>query len=140
MWFNTITIWLLHSPLHGMFSGNTMVVSFTGRKSGKTYRVPVGYLRVGVTLLTVSFKRRTWWRNLRGGAPVTLRLQGKDVTAQAEVVEDEQGVVEGLKDFIGENPQARRIFGVRLGADGQLESESLQRAARDRVIVHTTMK
>jgi hypothetical protein len=129
MWYNSITIWLLHSPLHGMFSGNTMVVRYTGRKSGKTYHLPVDYLRVGETLLTVSYKNRTWWRNLRGGAPVSIYLQGKDMRAHSVVIEDEQGVIEGLKEFIIGKRIAARMIGVRLGADGQPEQESLKQAA-----------
>ena len=140
MWYNSITVWLLNSPLHGMFSGNTMVVGFTGRKSGKAYQIPVDYFQVGDTLLTVSYKHRTWWRNLRGGAPVTLHLRGKDINGHSEVIEDEQGVAEGLKAFIVRNRLAARMFGVRLGADGQVDPESLKQAARNRVIVRTTLK
>src|SRR4030042_5393218 len=140
MWYNSITVWLLQSSLQGMFSGNTMVVGYTGRKSGKTYHLPVDYLRVGETLLTISYKSRTWWRNLRGGAPVTILLQGQDINAHSEVIEDEQGVAEGLKAFIVRNRSAARMFGVRLGADGQVDPESLMQAARNRVIVRTTLK
>ena len=139
MWYNSITIWLLHSPLHGLFSGNTMVIGYTGRKSGKTYHTPVSYLRLGDTLLTISYKRRTWWRNMRGGASATIYLQGKDVNGRAEVIEDEQGVKEGLTAFIGANPRIARMFGVIVSADNKPESESLRLAAKDRVIVRTTL-
>ena len=59
MWFNPIMEWVLKSPLQGMLSGNTMIVHFTGRKSGKEYHLLVGYLIINDTLLTVSYKRRT---------------------------------------------------------------------------------
>jgi hypothetical protein len=140
MWFNNITEWLLKSPLHGMLSGNTMIVYFKGRKSGKAYHVPVSYLQVNDTLLTVSSKERTWWRNFRGGAAVTILLKGKMVQALTQAVEDDQGVAEGLKEFIRESPQMARLFKVNLTADGQLESESLIRAVRERVIVRTLLR
>ena len=140
MWYNTITVWLLYSPLHGMFSGKTMVVEYTGRKSGKTYHLPVDYFRVGEILLTISFKRRTWWRNLRGGVSVTIYLQGKNVNGYAEVIEDEVGVADGIKAIIGGNQQAARMFGVKLNADGQLKPDSLRQSARERVIVRTSLK
>jgi hypothetical protein len=105
-------VWLLHSPLHGMLSGNMMVVTYTGRRSGKTYHLPVSYLRVRETLLTISYKRRTWWRNLRSGAPVTIRLQGKDINGRAEVIDDEEGVMEGLTAFIAGNPRTAHAFGL----------------------------
>jgi hypothetical protein len=140
MWYNPIMVWLLRSPLHGMLSGNMMVLNYVGRKSGKAYHLPVSYIRLGETLLTISYKRRTWWRNLRGGAPVTIRLQGKDVNGRAEVVEDEQGVMEGLTAFIAGNPPTARAFGMKVGVDGQPEPGSLQQAARKCVIVRTDQK
>ena len=139
MWYNNIMVWLLRSPLHGLLSGNMMVINYTGRKSGKAYRLPVSYLRLDDTLLTTSFKNRTWWRNLRGGASVTVHLQGKDVFARAEVVEDDQGVVDGLKAFIGKNQQAARMLGVRLDVAHQPEPESLHQAAKARVVVLTKL-
>ena len=117
-----------------------MVVRYTGRKSGKIYHLPVDYFRVGDTLLTVSYTSRTWWRNLRGGKDVTIYLQRKDVKGHAEVIEDEVGVAEGLKAIIAGKTQLSRIFGVKLSADHQLESESLQRAAKERVIVRTLLE
>jgi len=140
MWFNPIMEWVLKSPLHGMLSNNTMIVYYKGRKSGKAYQVPVGYLRKNDSLLTISFKRRTWWRNLREGADITILLKGKLVPAYAQVVEDDQAVAEGLKEFIGENQQAARIFGIKLAANGYPEPESLMQAAKDRIIVRTSLR
>ena len=140
MWYNTIMVWLLNSPLHGMLSGNMMVLSITGHKSGKIYQVPVGYLRVDETLVTISNKNRKWRRNLRGGAPVTIRFQGNEIKGHAEVVEDMTGVVKGLKDFIGVHLQSAHMIGVELDPDGQANEESLRQAAIDRVVVRTTLR
>ena len=140
MWYNPIMVWILYSSLHGMLSGNMMVLNYTGRKNGKAYRLPISYKRIDDTLLTGSYKRRTWWRNLRGGVPVTVRLQGKDISGQAVVIEDEQGVMIGITAYIGGDPRTARMFGVKLGTDGQLETESLRQVARDQVIVSTILK
>ncbi len=37
---NTIAIRILRSPLHGLLSHNTLLLSFQGRKSGKIYTKP----------------------------------------------------------------------------------------------------
>lgn len=140
MTYNPIMIWLLYSPLHRMLSGITMVIHYTGRRTGKQYRLPVGYLRIGTTLLTVSFKRRTWWRNLRGGAEVTLRLQGSDVAGYALVVEDEPGVMDGIRSFIEKDPRSAGMFRVRLGINGLIDPGSLEQSAKERVIVRTILK
>jgi hypothetical protein len=139
MSYNPIMVWLIYSPFHRMLSGMMMVLNYSGRKSGKAYRLPVGYKRVDGILLTISYKHRTWWRNLRGGVPVIIRLQGKDLNGQAEVVEDEVGVEEGLSAFIGGDPKAGRMFGVKFSPNSLPDPESLQQAAKERVIVRTTL-
>jgi deazaflavin-dependent oxidoreductase (nitroreductase family) len=140
MWFNPIMEWVLKSPVHAMLSGNTMIIHYTGRKSGKAYHLPVGYQQADGALLTTSSRKRTWWRNLRGGVSVTILLKGKMVSAHAQVVEDDQEVADSLIKFIKTNPRAARMFGVMLGTDGQPELESLKKAARERVIVRTTIE
>src|SRR5207249_9479955 len=69
---------ILRSPLHGLLSKQVMLLTYTGRKTGKRYTIPVGYTRDGETL--VVFSSRTWRRNLRGDAPVEVRLQGRRYT------------------------------------------------------------
>ncbi len=139
MGYNPIIIWLLYSPLHWIMSGMTMIIQYKGRRSGKDYQLPVGYLRNGDTLLTVSFRRRTWWRNLRGGAPVRLRLEGMDFNGFSEVIEDQAGVMEGLRKFIARDPRTARMMKIILDNNGQPEVESLSRAASVRVMVQTKL-
>jgi deazaflavin-dependent oxidoreductase (nitroreductase family) len=143
MWFNPIMTWLLRSPLHGLISSNTMLMTYTGRKSGKTYITPMNYLRMrdpgGEYLLTTSTRERTWWRNLRGGAPVTLRLRGKDFPARAEAIEDEPAVAAELGAFFKQAPKMARYFDVRLDADGTPVQDDLVKAAQARVVVRSVL-
>jgi hypothetical protein len=139
MWFNPLMEWLLKSPLHGMLSGNTIIIYFKGQKSGKDYHVPIGYLQVDNTLLTVSSKQRTWWRNMRCDAPVKILMKGKMLPAHACAFEDDVSVAEGLKAFMKENPRMASAFKVDVDADGQLENNSLKQAVKERVIVRTTL-
>ena len=83
---NPINKAVLRSPLHGLMSKSTMLISFKGRKSGKTYETPVNYHREGQTITVVSWKNRAWWKNLRGGVPVTVRVEGEDLTGTADVL------------------------------------------------------
>ncbi len=140
MWFNPIMKWMVYSPLHGMVSGNTMVVVYSGCRTGKTYTLPVGYIKSGGELLTTSFKDRTWWRNLRGGVRVIVHLQGKDRHARAVVVEDLPGVMEGLKEFIQQSDFAARMLRIPMDANGELDPESLRQAAETRVIIRTRLE
>ncbi len=84
MWYNPIITWLLRSPLHGLVSGMYALITFVGQKSGRTYTTPVQYKQFGQTLKFVTRRSRVWWKNLRGGAPVTVRLRGQDQPGRAE--------------------------------------------------------
>jgi hypothetical protein len=58
---------ILRSPLHSLVSENAMIITSTGRKSGKIYTTPVNYVRDAGALIILSQDDRTWWKNLRGG-------------------------------------------------------------------------
>ena len=119
--YNPVVAFLLRSPLHGLLSGSIMLITYTGRKSGRRYTTPVSYVRTGGALLVVSPKERVWWRNLRpergAGAPVTVRVRGKDRRARATAFEGE-AAEEGLLTLLGASPAHRRYWRVELGADG----------------------
>src|SRR5215472_10171892 len=72
---------ILRSPLHGILSRDVLLLTFTGRRSGKRITIPVGYTRDGETMIV--FSTRAWWKNLRGGASVAIRLEGRLRTARA---------------------------------------------------------
>ena len=57
--YNPSVSWLLRSPLHGLMNNSTMLITFAGRKSGKTYTTPLNYVRDDHTLQVVSPKDRT---------------------------------------------------------------------------------
>jgi deazaflavin-dependent oxidoreductase (nitroreductase family) len=85
---NHLVTSLLRNPvLSPLLSGHTLLVSVRGRKTGAIYTTPVNYVREGNTLLVLSRTDRTWWKNLRGGAPITVLLKGKEIQGTAEVIE-----------------------------------------------------
>ncbi len=80
--------WVLRSPLHPLLSRGLMLITVTGRRSGRRYTIPVGYQRDGavVTVLVSKARRKSWWRNYRTPGPVELWLRGKVVRGEARVV------------------------------------------------------
>ncbi len=80
---NTVLIPLLRSPGHKLVSKTVMLITFTGRKTGQEYSFPVGYAREDNTITMFTRKDRHWWRNLKDGAEVTLRIRGEDLKAKA---------------------------------------------------------
>jgi deazaflavin-dependent oxidoreductase (nitroreductase family) len=139
MWFNPIMSWLIRSPLHFMISKNTMLMTYTGRKSGKSYTTPMNYLALDGALYTNSNRERVWWRNLRCGAEVTLRLRGEDVPARAEVIEDQTAVARYLKEYLETAPHLAKYMQVRMGENGEPLAEDVARQAQEMVMVRTEL-
>src|SRR4051794_11767153 len=87
---------LLRSPLHPLVSRSLALITVTGRKSGRSYTIPVSYRRDGdVVKIGVGWPgRKHWWRNLRGdGAPVGMRIRGEDRRGHAVARGDERSGV-----------------------------------------------
>jgi hypothetical protein len=139
MWYNSMMVWLLRSPFHGMMDKGMMLVTLTGRRSGKVYTIPVNYLREGNTLWVTSLRSRTWWRNLVGGAPLHVLLAGQELNAQGEAIVDEQAVAEGLESYFQKAPQFAKYFKVGFDAAGQPLREDCARAAKDRVLIRIAL-
>jgi hypothetical protein len=91
---NVVLRSLLRSPLHGLVSGRLVLLTVTGRRSGREYTFPVGFSEdpgAGSVTIGVGWpSRKRWWRNLRGdGAAVRLRLRGAERTGWAVAQGDE---------------------------------------------------
>jgi deazaflavin-dependent oxidoreductase (nitroreductase family) len=119
---------VLSLPVATPLSANLMLISYTGRKTGKAYRQPVSYARDGDVLLTPGGGR--WTLNLAGGRPVRIRLRGRDVAAQPELVTDTAEVERLLGVIAAKNPRASRFIPIPRRPDGRLEPEALDAALR----------
>jgi F420H(2)-dependent quinone reductase len=85
---NVFVVALLNSPLHALLSKMLLVLTYTGRASGRRYRIPVGYRRDGALVTLVA--GNPWWVNLRDGAAVTLRLAGTELRGTAIPLADKR--------------------------------------------------
>lgn len=122
---------VLGLPFPTPLSANLMLVSYTGRKSGKAYRQPVSYARDGEMLLTPGGGR--WTLNLADGdrpRPVRVRLRGRDLPATGELVTDAAEVERLLGVITRENPRAARFVPIPRRPDGRLEPDALAAALR----------
>jgi hypothetical protein len=85
--FNGGLLRLRSSRLIGPFVNRYLtVISYTGRRSGRTFSTPVGYRRSGdtVAIRVMMADSKNWWRNFTGdGGPLTLDLPGGPVTGHA---------------------------------------------------------
>jgi F420H(2)-dependent quinone reductase len=77
---------VLRSPAHRLASGRFALITYTGRKSGREYTIPVLYRDKGdaVTIAVGWPDRKVWWRNLTGeGGPVRLVVRGQKLQGHA---------------------------------------------------------
>ena len=136
---NDIIKILMLSPFQGMFSGSLMLISVTGRKSGRTITTPVNYYRDGNTLWVLSKRARNWWRNVMGGAEVTLHLQGCNVQARAEAIMDEVVVAERIGEYVRHLPGTAKPLGVNF-QNGVANCEDTIRLATESLFVKIQLK
>ena len=118
-WYNPYVKWLLRTPLHKLVSGSVLLLEVRGVKSGNVIQVPVNFIRDGDDLLIISRRERTWWRNLRQSAPVTLFIERTPKTGQAVATDDPDAVREGFLTMLQSNQTYRNALGITLDASGQ---------------------
>lgn len=118
---------LLRLPFPTPLSGNLMLITFTGRKSGKVYHQPVSYVPDGDTLLTPGGGR--WKLNLRHNQPIQARLHGRDVTLRPEKISD----LDEIERLIGmmklKNPNIVRFIPF-IDGNGNIDHTRLETAMR----------
>ena len=131
---NGFMSWLLRSPFHGMLSNGMMLISVTGRKTGKKYTTPVGFYRENGDLWVLTSRDRTWWKNLQGGAQVSLLLQRKAVHAFAKPELETKAVEALMNEYVKRIPQAAKPMGIRV-ENGNANAQDIARVAEDRLFV-----
>lgn len=130
---------MVRSPLHFMVSKNTMLMTYTGRKSGKSYTTPVNYLEMNGALYTTSSRDRVWWRNLRDGADVSLHLRGQQVPARSETIEDQSNVAISMRKYLESAPHMARYMDVQVDEDGNPDEADINRLAKEKIMVRTEL-
>ena len=130
---NDFVTFFLRTPLH-VLMGNTMLLTVTGCKTGRKYSTPVGFYRDGDTLWVMTSRDRTWWRNVKNGAQVSLLLKGRSMNAFAEAELDAIAVETRLRDYLQHIPMAAKSLGIRMQNKAP-NTEDLTRAAKDRLFV-----
>ena len=73
------------------------LITYTGRRSGRMFSIPVAYRRRGDENIDIDANlpdAKTWWRNFVGdGAPISLTLDGAERTGHAVAHRDDKGRV-----------------------------------------------
>lgn len=96
---NTLAVALINAPVvGGLVRRGLIVIRYEGRRSGKTFEIPVGYRRRSggnIVINVAAPNAKSWWRNFLGaGGPITLlNFDGADRSGHAVANRDERGRV-----------------------------------------------
>ncbi len=95
----------LRLPFPTPLNKQLMLLSFTGRRSGKAYKQPVSYIPDDGTLLTPGGGK--WKLNLREDTSIAVWLRGQKVMARPEFVRDADQVERSAEEDGGCQPTRR---------------------------------
>ena len=102
---NPLVVFILRSPLHFLASKNLIFITFQGRKSKKTFNIPVSYHREGNDLIALTLKKNLWWKNLKMLNNTQITLSGKKEDVGLTIVDqDTQFIKEKMRELIIEKP------------------------------------
>ncbi len=128
---------LLRSPLHGVLSKPLLLLGYTGRKSGKRYHLPIAYRRDGAIVTLIA--GNPWWVNMRGGAPVTLRIAGVELRGVATPVEDREQAARALLALLEQLPHLAKSYNAALTPEGRPDLASVRAAIETQVVVNVAL-
>jgi F420H(2)-dependent quinone reductase len=126
---NPVMTFLLRSPWRKGMSQHLLLLTFTGRKSGRSFTIPMGYARQGNTVKMFTYDG--WWRNLRVHNNVLLYIQGKTYPGIAEVIhEDHELIAKELTAFLRRSHHAASAYGVTVDEVGEPDRERVNLLAQ----------
>jgi hypothetical protein len=87
---NPIVRRLLESPVHGLLSARLLVLTYEGHRSGREYRIPLGYVEASdgtIVTLAAEPAGKKWWRSFSAPRLATLTVRGARISAEGAVAE-----------------------------------------------------
>lgn len=140
---NPFVYFVLNSPLHLMISGRLVLITYTGKKSGKKHSLPVQYAKSHDELIVVAgyHQHKKWWRNLLQQSTINVCYRGKWFEASAKAFDGDVEVIAPLlPDYLRRFPASARIRGLTLDSSGNVEDlGKLREAAKEVVMVKVRM-
>ena len=138
---NPLVVLILRSPLHFLASKNLIFIKFLGRKSSKTYNIPVSYHREGNDLIALTLKQNLWWKNLKMLNRTQITLLGKKEDVGITIVDqDTQFIKEKMRELIIEKPIDAYFAKVKLDNNKLPVEEDLEEASQKHIVLKFTLK
>ena len=138
---NPFVVLILGSPLHFLASKNLIFITFQGRKSKKTYNIPVSYHHEGNDLIALTLKQNLWWKNLKMLNTTQITLLGKKKDVGLTIVDqDIQFIKEKMRELIIEKPIDAYFAKVKLDNNKLPIEEDLIEASKKHIVLKFTLK
>jgi deazaflavin-dependent oxidoreductase (nitroreductase family) len=126
---NVLARAVLQAPvLHRLVSNRMLIITVTGRRTGKRYCVPVGYVGIDGRLLIGT--GGNWYRNLRPDTPVEVLVRRQTMRMLPQVIDDLDTAFDLYGGIIRHNPMHGRYAKIRLDPDGQPDRGDLAAALK----------
>jgi deazaflavin-dependent oxidoreductase (nitroreductase family) len=108
---NMVITAVLRSPLHRLLDRHLVLLTVTGRKTGRSYTFPVGRHEApdGTFVLSAG---GAWRHNVRGGADVALTVDGRRRSGHAVLEEDPDRAAEAFATIL--RAAGPRALGVKV--------------------------
>src|SRR5262245_48272039 len=142
MRMNPLVDVVLRSRLHWLVSRGLALITVTGRRTGRRYTIPVGYLETAdaVVVLVNDAPTKTWWRNYMRPGPIEVRLRGVQRSGRAVVVPPgSEQFRRTAEESFRRSRVIARLFGIAFDPRGELAVEDAERLAHRAAIVRITL-
>ena len=139
---NPLISLILRSPLHWLLSPGVMLITVTGRRSGRRYTIPVGYQRDGgvLTVMVSEARRKQWWRNYREPGPVEMRVRGRTLHGEAELVPPGSDAFRSCSErTLRRMPWLGRVFRVEYDKHKGLTDDQVKRLGEEIAVVRVIL-
>jgi deazaflavin-dependent oxidoreductase (nitroreductase family) len=138
---NPVVKAILGSRLHWLLSRGLMLITVTGRKTGRSYTIPVGYHEVddAIVILVGEAPSKVWWRNYLKPGPIGLRLRGKPLSGTAQVLAPDSPEFRRRADASLRRARFMpRLFGIDFDRERGLTDPQVQKLAEKVAIVRVS--
>lgn len=142
MRLNPVIDVVLRSRAHWVLSRGLTLITIVGRRTGRRYTIPVGYLETpdGIIVLVNDAPSKTWWRNYLDGGPIELLLRGVQRQGTARTLApDAREFHHCAEESFRRSRVIPRLFGIAFDPQRGLTAEQLALLARRAAIVRITL-
>jgi hypothetical protein len=134
---NAIMRWAVKTPWIERWVGQGVaILTFSGRRTGTLYEIPVSYHRDGDEVTIVTKRLRRWWHNFEKPHEVVLRLAGHDYVGKAEVETDMADASEFMLGYLHSRPIDAKAYGL---AKDEITKEHIERIIPGIVVIRVVI-